>query len=425
MDRPDPERTVREGSEMPTRVLVLVLVALCGTGLSLCCSCFGRSTHQGTMPTGNGSVRAQPLGNAPASSESIPLSARCASPAELDRGRRLGRPRYGIAFPPMADEKGRAVTASHVPALGIKRIRYSENWRFREPRRGEYYWQPMDDRIAFCERMGFRLLLTIESYAPAWMERQQVGKLGAVFSDYDAFGDFVTALSRRYAGRIAQVQFGNEWDNPDAYPGTAQDMIRATNLLYDAFKANSPTTRVVLGSMTYALFALRLHRDQPDLYVFPLDSAYRTGQSRATLEAYIRKYLARLPQYEARVGQVLAGARYDAIDIHLYDDPENWAAYLDAARAMCDKPVIVSEFGCPNPTFERYDPEYHARRLEVCLRALDALAVEEAYYFSLITEGDASAYHVDSGLLRGDLSLKPAYEVLRKHLQSGPGVADR
>lgn len=406
-------------------MLALLLVALCGAGLSLCCSYFERSPRLRTIPPDNGSARALPLGHAPASSDSIPQSARSPNPDEPSGRRKPGRPLYGIAFPPMADEKGRAVTARQVPALGIKTIRYSENWRFREPRRGEYYWQAMDDRIAFCEKMGFRLLLTIESYAPEWMERQQVGKLGAVFSDYDAFRDFVTVMSRRYAGRIAQVQFGNEWDNPDAYPGTAQDMIRATNLLYDAFKANSPTTRVVLGSMTYALFALRLHTEQPDRYVFPLESAYRAGQSRSTVEAYIQKCLARLPEYEARVGQVLADARYDAIDIHLYDDPENWAAYLGYAKAMCDKPTLVSEFGCPNPTFEKYEPEYHARRLEACLRTLDALPVEEAYYFSLITEGDTSAYHVDSGLLRGDLTRKPAYDVLRKHLQSGPGVADR
>ena len=35
---------------------------------------------------------------------------------------------------------------------------------------------------------------------------------------------------------------------------------------------------------------------------------------------------------EARIRTVLAGARYDLIDVHLYDVPESWAGYIAVFR---------------------------------------------------------------------------------------------
>ncbi len=114
-------------------------------------------------------------------------------------------------------------------------------------------------------------------------------------------------------------------------------------------------------------------------------------------------------------------AKYDVIDIHLYDDPENWQFYYDAvAKNAPGVPILVSEFGGPNVLTEPYTDDYHAQRVQAYLDKIATLQVAEAYYFTLVESPDANEAHVKSGLLtQGPAYLpKPAYYVVQSWSQA-------
>ncbi len=54
----------------------------------------------------------------------------------------------------------------------------------------------------------------------------------------------------------------------------------------------------------------------------------------------IKKHV--LKNFKEKVLFVFNNAKYDIIDIHLYDDAENWHKYIDLLPK--DKPIIVTEF---------------------------------------------------------------------------------
>ena len=124
-----------------------------------------------------------------------------------------------------------------------------------------------------------------------------------------------------------------------------------------------------------------------------------------------------------RVKYVFINAKYDMVDIHLYDDPENWAAYVEALQSnlnLEDKPIILTEFGGPreqDPRFgDPYDEEVQATQLQKYIDKLKELPVSEAYYFRLI-EGDGIGIgHPLTGLMKlidGTPVKKPNYDVFK------------
>jgi hypothetical protein len=112
------------------------------------------------------------------------------------------------------------------------------------------------------------------------------------------------------------------------------------------------------------------------------------------------------------IDYVFANADYDILDIHLYDDPENWPEYLSVLPE--NKPILVSEFGGPNSEFECTDAAYQAVRMEQYIDAVEQLPIIEAYYFKLV-ESDSS-YHKDSGLFYSNYTVKPARNVFAERL---------
>ena len=99
-----------------------------------------------------------------------------------------------------------------------------------------------------------------------------------------------------------------------------------------------------------------------------------------------------------RIAFVLQNALYDEVDIHLYDDAENWKVYVENFETMINKPIIVSEFGGPNVNLEPITDPYQSERMEYYIRTLDSLQVEEAYFFKLL-EGSNNPAHSESGLI--------------------------
>ncbi len=53
----------------------------------------------------------------------------------------------GISFPPVETDEQRSFSKTRLDDLGVKKIRFAEDWAQREPAPGEFYWQPLDARI--------------------------------------------------------------------------------------------------------------------------------------------------------------------------------------------------------------------------------------------------------------------------------------
>ncbi|MBN2626215.1 MAG: beta-galactosidase [Spirochaetales bacterium] len=323
----------------------------------------------------------------------------------------------GISFPPFADEGQIDFTLRQLRKLSVDRIRIAVDWRNREPERGAFYWEPMDRRMEAAARQGVSVFLTIASLGPEWA-RLEPGSDGACLLDEAAFADFAEALLTRY-DNIDRIQYGNEWEGGSpgettyTDPASIRNFVFCTNALYDAAARLSPGTKVVLGGIT---------RTWPIAEMFLRDGSYSdfSGIELAVgaTEEYLRRRIDKLVTAYVdnhivdNIDYVLANARYDMIDIHLYDDPENWAGYLSFLPK--DKPIVVSEFGGPNSEFEKTAPSYQAQRMAAYLDAIEGLPILEAYYFKLVDS--PASYHKNSGLFYSTRLPKPARNVFADRL---------
>jgi hypothetical protein len=170
----------------------------------------------------------------------------------------------------------------------------------------------------------------------------------------------------------------------------------------------SPATEVVLGGFT--TISLRFLAGCNG-YV----SSFYDGDGNYYDAAYLADNCSSsdMMNKKMRIDSVLQQAKYDIIDLHLYDDVEQWDEYYLNFSDTITKPIIVSEFGGPNMNYEPYSDSYQADRLYQYIKKLDSLQISEAYYFKLV-EGTDNPAHSKSGLIDNtSLTEKPAYEVFK------------
>ncbi len=315
----------------------------------------------------------------------------------------------GISFPPVADEEQRAFTAPLLNELNVNIIRIGENWSFREPSEGSFNWASLDNRIDWAEDNGLNVLLTIQSNGPDWACSAQQNANSCVFEDNEKFKNYIEQLLQRYPNRISKVQFGNEWQSDFWYIGDEQDFVAANNIVYNAIQQFSPQTEFVLGGFT--TISLRFlagcnemidefYDDEGNLYNREfLDSNCTSNEIQEVIN---------------RINYVLQNSLYDLVDIHLYDDAENWRVYFENFEEMVQKPIIITEFGGPNVNIEPITEEYQSERLELYVKTIDSLEVEEAYFFKLV-EGSNNPAHTESGLINNpELTKKSNYFTFRE-----------
>ena len=139
------------------------------------------------------------------------------------------------------------------------------------------------------------------------------------------------------------------------------------------------------------------------------DLSFNGKYSSKSLKKRIEKELCNQNLRE-KVQYVFNNAKYDELDIHLYDDPQNWQDYIDLLPK--GKNILVSEFGGPSSLFEATNEDYQAKRISVYLSAIEALPIKEAYYFKLL---DSSySYHKHSGLFSENFKKKKSYYVFAR-----------
>ena len=316
----------------------------------------------------------------------------CQSRAIVDSPQ-LEQLELGLSFPPIANENQRSFTTKQLDALDVQMIRFAVDWRNREPEKGEYYWEPFDERMVWIEENDLSVVLTVQSIGPEWAcDPELTNEKSCVYTDLEAFEEFVHALLVRYPGQIEKIQFGNEWISGYWFVGDIDAFITANNLLYDVTKKVSPETEVVLGGFaTGTLHALAFCEGALD-YIYLGDGTNSSDRSLCEMDEVQRGY--------DRLYGVAENAKFDLVDLHFYDNAEDWLVEYEVIQAYFtdDMKYIVTEFGGPHLGQEDYSDQYQAERLGLYIETLDAMGIEEAYYYKLVEGGSANQYHMKSGL---------------------------
>ena len=323
----------------------------------------------------------------------------------------------GIAFPPVGDAEQRAFTVDQLDALGVRHVRIGQRWAFREPERDAYNWGPLEARIASLSAAGVNVFLTLELKGwPEWLEALPPAEREAEFREY------VRDLLARVGAGLEWVQFGNEWNwEVDRYAGgDLGTYVRYANILHDEVERRAASERpgVVLGSVSIGgLHGLALLQGRIDNVVFEGGPLY-SPQEIAEAE---REGPAALAAFRTVAGEI----RYDAVDLHLYDDVWNWPAYRDAMEHLLAESgrdpdafaYLVSEFGGPHPSLEPAGEAFAAERVEAYVRTLADMDVERAFFFQLVEEPGAEIAHPNSFLVDRDLRRTASFDVIARASQ--------
>lgn len=153
-----------------------------------------------------------------------------------------------------------------VPAGSI-RMNCWPTWRHIEPKQNKYHWGIMDAALNRVRAWGFSDVLFVFCGTPQWAAapvpypQHELSEPGfgpgstgapARISDWR---DFVTAVVRRYRGRIDHYQVWNEVTSQQFYQGSTRRMATMTKVLYDVVATHDPAATVVAGSLqTHAFY---------------------------------------------------------------------------------------------------------------------------------------------------------------------------
>jgi LysM repeat protein len=168
---------------------------------------------------------------------------------------------YGFAFGIEAFLLGQddEALASQASQMGMQWVKQEVLWSALEPVKGELDFSQLDQAVDALTAAGLNILLTVRS-APRWSftpislpEGQPNPEPGSPDNVAD-FGQFMTALVTRYAGRVQAYEIWNEpnlrreWNNAVNPLGPAS-YIALLRAGYDAVKAADPAAVVVSAGL--------------------------------------------------------------------------------------------------------------------------------------------------------------------------------
>jgi hypothetical protein len=362
---------------------------------------------------------------------------------------------WGLAVYGFGDPSYMDWYKTYMDDLGVDRFRYEVSWLEAEVS-PDVYHPYLDPVVEWAQANGYSIFWTFSTYAPDWecdpenRYTDAYERLNCVFAHLDRWSAFVKAFMTYYTTtmglRIDEVQFANEVVQGSFWPDSWSlvDYVAINNAFYDAVKSVSPDTRVVLAGFdqgTIRRYAACAGADVPlDQYLGggkwqPVPrSEYDTI---CTTDAWTVGVV-------DKVDYILTNAKYDAIDLHLYYDPEFWPAYYDVFKAKIgDRGITVTEFGGPDviscnlevgtctvhetiPSPDGsgefvyddapYSQDVQATRLVDYMTTLEFLDIDEAYYFKLVEDGiSVNSCLRFSGLIQPDpWEEKPSYAVFRE-----------
>jgi hypothetical protein len=294
---------------------------------------------------------------------------------------------YGFSFAKLDSPILQDIVKQAYIDTGSTLYRFSIDWSGVENERGTYNWSTLDARIAWLRENNIKLLMTIRSNAPDWAAatKNDAGN-GATIKpeNMDDFDNFVSSLLDRYKDVIHIVQFGNEWQDSNFFPGTKEEYVSLNDRVYTIVKEKLPKIPFALGGFSTA--ALRIFGIYSGtLTIWRQNRSTKLGNPNEIFTNVQYKTVAKTCEY------VLEQAKYDAIDVHLYYDIDEWDEHITTIRKY-DKtsPIIVSEWGATQPVWNpNPSDETLAINMQKALKKLSTLDVVEIYHF-LVLVGEAS-----------------------------------
>ena len=319
--------------------------------------------------------------------------------------------KIGLSFPYTGNQKipsSNQITRSqfgafHAKELGVDHVRWSDDWKFREPKKGKgYNWGPTSNRLKeYVTSKQIKVLMTFEANGPSHRCARKK-KHSCVYKNNLDLKKYTKDYLNQFKGLLYKVQFGNEMLSPSLYLGTPQEYVSAQRLFAKAVKETAPSLPVVLGGLSAG--TIRRYAACVKNITFPLiGSKGRVYDTREKLDKFCSKKW--VQKENAGVQFILKNAIYDEVDLHLYDDYENWPLLYESFRSEVpeSKAIIISEFGGPNSRWDSKmgkdssDEAYQAEMLKKYIKTIRNIGVE-AYFFKLGENNDGSP-HQYSGLM--------------------------
>ncbi|HET8969499.1 MAG TPA: hypothetical protein VFN19_00450 [Candidatus Nanopelagicales bacterium] len=157
---------------------------------------------------------------------------------------------------------GTAVSAAQLagasPRSGVgtvKLVSSGAEWRTVEATKGTHNFDPLDRAVANARAAGARDIDVLIGGTPLWAAKRVLStdRIPGYGSTPKRFGDykrFVTALAKRYKGRISSYQVWAEANLRDLWSGTPNELAKLTAIAYKAIKSQDPGAEVLAASTT-------------------------------------------------------------------------------------------------------------------------------------------------------------------------------
>ena len=313
------------------------------------------------------------------------------------------RPGVGVQFHctwNQSEGKRRAV-ASKLAAAGVQSVRIDFAWPSLEPRRGRldrWYVALADRCVNLARSRGMTVLATL-LWTPSWANRGRGD--GAPPTRVADFAWLARWSARHFRSRVAAWEIWNEPNVPRFWSGSVRRYVRLLRAGYRGVKAGDHNALVVFGGVT----------NNDDRW---LSAAYRAGAHGSF--------------------DVLATHPYQGVGDAAPETPDTGGDWwllthvpavheLMARHGDGAKPIWFTEFGWsvhPNtPGLALWQrgvtQEEQAAFLtrSITMMELRYPYVEKAFWYKDATRPGEDSIHAGYGLLRTDLTPRPAYTALR------------
>lgn len=269
---------------------------------------------------------------------------------------------------------------------GVRWLRLFDEWQTVQPKRGEWRWEGVDQKVANARENGIRIVGGLWFFAP-WASATGDTRTGPV-KDIRFWRDYTSAAMERYKADIKYWEVWNEFNGSfynsrnNNKPKEYADLVRAA---YDTARAVDPTLKVGISCANF------------DLGFF--DAAIKAG----------------------------AAGHFDFVAVHPYENlglamEGSEASYLSLAGSIrkmladnkqpTDMPLWITEIGVQTSTSP--DATADARQADALVKSYVlsmAQGFEKIFWFE--ARGPAYGHGTDHGIIRPDWSSRPAYDAMK------------
>jgi len=268
--------------------------------------------------------------------------------------------------------------------LGVGWVRLDFDWWRIESQRGQFQWDHCDRVVGRALERGLQIMATL-SYPPEWANGKGADSRYWPANDVNDWRNFVDKTVRRFSGRIRHWGMGNEPNHPHYFQAPVPDY----------------TTKILIPGSEAAKAA------DPNCLVLGPDLADR---------------LRAVPQV---LGQILlkAGRHIDIVTHHIYKDAGTWWKRIElhyrlsilrktlATSGRLGKAFWITEMGWQ--ATDGASCHNQAKQYKAFLGLVRRRRFVDKVFFYDTIDWPHPPHPMHFGLLREDLSLKPAFGVCR------------